>query len=273
MKEISFLTDLLIVLYGTSFLFYVRDFLKKEPKFLSANLCFEIGFLIHTFLIFAEAKENEIFLPLTTMKEVMVFFSWSLAFVYVILLRRLRQESFGLILVPLLLIFLVMALLLPQAKAIPTTYFHDYYFLIHILSAFFAYASFTISFVAAVLYLIQSDLIKSKQLGSFYQRLPSLQELERFIFYSVIWGFFLLGAGIVSGVLWSKSAFQTFLVRDAKAVASVLTWCAYGLIFYLHRRSLIRGKRSVWAVLAAFGLVLFTFLGTSLLGARLHVGI
>ena len=262
----------LFSLYAISFLLHLQNFLKKESKFLNPNLFFEIGFLLHTFLIFAEAKEIQFFLPVTTFREVLIFFSWSLAFVFVVLLRRLRQETFGIVLIPFLLSFLAVALITEDGKAIPTTYFNDHYFLVHILSAFFAYASFTLSFVAAILYLIQSRLIKSKQLGNFYHKLPPLNELEKFIFYAVIWGLVLLGIGILSGILWAKTSVKTFSILEPKTISAVLTWAAYGLIFCLYRLSVIRGRRSVVAVSLTFGLVLFTFIGTSLFQTSLHIG-
>ena len=98
-------------------------------------------------------------------------------------------------------------------------------------------------------------------------------ELERFIFHAVMWGVLLLGIGILSGFAWSKSVFSTFLIREPKMIASILTWFFYGFIFYFHSVSSIQGKRGATFVLLAFGLVLFTFLGTSLLGTKLHVGI
>jgi len=263
---------LLFSLYAASFLLHLGNFLRSESKLLNPNLLFEIGFLLHTFLIFAEARETQFFLPVTTFREVLIFFSWSLAFVFVILLRRLKQETFGIVLIPFLLSFLAVALVIQDGKAIPTTYFNDHYFLVHILSAFFAYASFTLSFVAAVLYLIQSRLIKSKQLGNFYHKLPPLNELEKFISYSIIWGLFLLGAGIVSGVLWAATSMKTFSLLEPKTISSLVTWLAYGVIYCLYHFSIIRGKRSAKIVSLTFALVLFTFLGTSLFQNSLHIG-
>ncbi|MBI4388297.1 MAG: cytochrome c biogenesis protein CcsA, partial [Candidatus Omnitrophica bacterium] len=158
-------------------------------------------------------------------------------------------------------------------KGVPRDYLSSHYFLIHILSAFVAYASFGLSFIASVLYLSQSHALKSKQVGNFYHRLPPLKDLERFIFYSVVWGVFLLGVGIVSGAFWSNNVFHTFVVREPKSLASIITWFAYGFILLLRARSLIGERKSVVFVLLAFGLVLFTFLGTSFFGTKLHVGI
>lgn len=263
---------LLLLLYTASFALHLRNLLGREAEVLNPNLLFEIGFLLHTFLIFTEARESHFFLPVTTFREVLIFFAWALAFVFVILLRRLKQETFGIVLIPFLMSFLAVALVIQDGKAIPTTYFNDHYFLVHILSAFFAYASFTLSFVAAILYLIQSRLIKSKQLGNFYHKLPPLNELEKFISYSIIWGLFLLGTGILSGVLWANNSLKAFSILEPKTISSLVTWLAYGVIFLLYHFSIVRGKRSAKIVSFTFALVLFTFLGTSLFQNSFHIG-
>ncbi len=270
---VTFLFISLFSFYAGSFFVYLMMGWDRPLKGPKADLLFEIGFLIHTFLIFAEAKEEHIYLPITTIKEVLVFFSWSLAFVYVFLMRRVRHEMFGLVLLPFLLIFLSAAWFMTSGKAIPPDYFNNHYFLIHILSACFGYASFAISFAGASLYLAQSHALKSKQVGNFYRKLPPLKDLEGFIFYSVVWGIFLLGIAIVSGGFWSKSTFDTFFVWEPKTISSVLTWIIYVFVFYLHHSSLIGERRSVKFVLFAFAFVLFTFLGTSFMKTKLHVGI
>lgn len=270
---IPFVFFLIIFLYGAAFVTLVRQSLTSEPSGVKPDLLFEFGFLLHTFFIFAEAKESHVYLPLSTFREVLVFFAWALAFVYAVLLRRVRHEMFGLILLPFLLAFLGIAFFMGEGKAIPLEYMDNHYFLVHILSAFFGYASFTLSFVAATLYLIQSNAIKSKRLGNFYDKLPPLMELERFIFHAVMWGVLLLGIGILSGFSWAKNVFSTFFVLEPKLIAAVATWIIYAFIFYSHSVSKISGKKGVLFVFAAFGLVLFTFFGTSLLGSKLHVGI
>ena len=274
MSVYSFLFALVFGLYAISFVLYgLAVCVGRNIKWLQADVFFEIGFLLHTFFIFAEAHEAAVYLPITTFKEVLVFFAWSLGFVYMVLLRRVKHETFGLILLPFLLLFLGISFLVADGKGVPPDYLSSHFFLIHILSAFIAYASFSLSFIASVLYLIQSHALKSKQVGNFYHRLPPLKELERFIFHSVIWGVFLLGIAIVTGAFWSKSVFRTFIVREPKSIASMITCLIYGLIFFLKTRALVGERRSVLFVLFAFMLVLFTFLGTSLFQTKLHVGI
>ena len=71
---IPILFSILFLFYATAFFVYFMMSSEKPLRWLKADLLFEIGFLIHTFLIFAEAKEERVYLPIMTLKEVLVFF-------------------------------------------------------------------------------------------------------------------------------------------------------------------------------------------------------
>ncbi|MBI4372550.1 MAG: cytochrome c biogenesis protein CcsA, partial [Candidatus Omnitrophica bacterium] len=129
-----------------------------------------------------------------------------------------------------------------------------------------------LSFIASALYLNLDRALKQKTSFGSYHKFPSLEGLERFIFRTVLWGLFLLGFAIVTGALWAKTAFNTFILREPKSLASLLTWGVYLVIIYFHMFRQIKGRRIVQMSFGAFVLVLFTFLGTSFFQKGLHVG-
>ena len=266
-------------LYGCSFLGCLFQFLKTENNnshWIGRFL--ETGFLIQTLVIFVQTFSASsiypmIHLPVTTVGEASGFFAWALAFIYLILLRQLKTEAFALILTPILILFLIPSFFPFRPNLSSLAYFNDTYFLLHILSAFFSYASFTLSIIAAILYLMLDTALKKKTIGLFYKKLLSLEDLEHFIFKTISWGLILLGIGILSGAFWAKSVFGTFLLREPKSFSSLLTWLAYLVIIYLHGVRKIKGRRIVLMSLSAFMLVLVTFVGTSLIQTGFHVGI
>ncbi|MBI1977350.1 MAG: cytochrome c biogenesis protein CcsA [Candidatus Omnitrophica bacterium] len=266
--------------YAIAFILFASEFLNViEKRVIWAARFVELGFLIHTLLIFAEtfsvsrSVTNEFHLPVTTLGEASGFFAWSLAFVYLILLRQMRTETFGVILTPVLILFLIPVFFPFHPNEELFKHFHDGYFLIHILSAFFGYASFALSFIAALFYLVLNRALKEKTSSTFYHRLPPLEDLERLAFRTIQWGVILLGFAILSGALWAKTAFGSFILKEPKSFASFLTWAVYLVIIYLHEVLQIKGKRIVLMSLGAFVLVLFTFLGTSLFHTGLHAGV
>lgn len=258
-------------LYFIAFVFHTAAFLGgSERANRWALVLVRIGFLIHTFFFFLETRTEGLVFPVASFGQVMAFFSWSLAFVYLVLLAKIPSESFGLILSPLLSLLVGAGLLrFHSAATVPPSPMNPY-FVLHLGTAFFAYASFTLSFAASVLYLIQYRQLKRKRGGNFYQRLPSLEALESLIYQPMAWGSFLLAFAVGIGFLWAKSAFGTYWLWEPKAVTTIGIILFYVALIYFHYGRASHGKRWVVMNLVAFGLVFFNFFGMSLFAKGLH---
>jgi len=262
--------------YAVAFATHLLSFLGlvREERHRWAFAWMRIGFLLGTFYFVAEAIMHGSFLPVVNFSQASAFFAWSLAFVYLALLVRVQSDSFGLILTPILLIFVVVSCLSSssgqeQGSSLAAPLLSPY-FVVHIVSAFFAYASFTLSFAAGLLYLIQYRELKTRHAGRFYHKLPSLEELERLIHQPLLWGAPLLFAAVGIGFLWSKVAYGEYWLFDPKAIASTGIAVVYGVILYLRYVSLLRGKQVAVMSLVAFAFVLFSFVGTRFLAGSHH---
>ena len=254
------------VFYGAAFLAHLVSFLggwQEGRRF--AFFFLRLGFFVGTFYFAAEAVEHSVFLPVAGASQATAFLAWAIAFVYLVLLVRIQSESFGLILTPILFFFVLTACFTFDGIVKPLSFPVNAYFVIHILSAFFAYASFTLSFAAGILYLIQHHELKVKHTGRFYHKLPSLEELEKLIYQPILWGLPLLIFAVAIGLFWAKSVFGVFWIFDPKTVAVIVTALLYFAIVYLHYISAVRGKRVVVFSLVAFAFVLFSFMGTRLI--------
>src|SRR3989338_2615089 len=199
-----------IALYLLSTLSYSREFLAASQKSSRwAGRFFELAFLIQTILIFAESfsqaplPSSEFHLPVATVGEASSFFAWALAFVYLISLRQRKVEAFGAILGPVLILFFIPSFFSFPVNEESLKHFHDAYFLLHILTAFFAYASFALSFISAALYLILDRALKRKPPADFFRHLLPLEDLEQLMSRTILWGLVLLSGAIVSGAFWS----------------------------------------------------------------------
>jgi len=258
-------------LYLLAFLFYLRAFFgSREATNRWALVLVRVGFLMHTFFFFSETQTEKALVPVSSFGQVMAFFSWALAFVYLVLLARIQNESFGLILAPLLSLLVGLGLARFHAGQFRLPSPFNPYFILHLGTAFFAYASFTLSFAAAVLYLIQHRELKRKKGGTFYHRLPSLEALEGLIYQPMAWGVFLLFLAIGIGFLWSKSAFGTFWLWEPKTVTTPAIALFYLALVYIHYGVVSRGKRVVVMSLVAFGFIFLNFFGTNLWGGGFH---
>ncbi len=263
------LSEILLLFSGLSYaaafaLHWLSFSAYQEKSHRPAFALMRLGFLIATFYFAAEIIEHGFFLPVANFSQAMAFFAWSLAFVYLVLVVRAQSESFGLILSPILLTLTAAAYwgkfhFGNEGPVKPILL--NPYFTVHIVSAFFAYASFTLSFAAGILYLIQNHELKAKKVGTFYHKLPSLEELEKLIYQPLVWGAPLLAAAVGIGIVWSKSAFGEFWILDPKTIATVVTAGFYFVILYLHYGSSMRGKQGALLSLCAFALVVFGFVG------------
>jgi len=272
------MTDLPLVILSLSALAYLAAFIFHLYSFLSVRekghegawWLLRLGFLLSTFYFASAAVESRFFVPVANLAGALAFFGWSLAFVYLVLLARVQSQSFGLILTPILVLLIASACLTLHEPAASLPAKGNPLFSLHIVTAFFAYASFTISFSAGILYLIQNHELKAKKAGTFYHKLPSLEELEKLIYQPMIWGASLLVFAVAIGFAWSKSVYGEYWFLDAKTIATIATVSAYFVILYLRVVSGIRAKQGALLSLIAFSLVLFSFLGTRLIEGSHH---
>lgn len=266
-----FILSLSVIIYLAAFFFHLLSFLSVQEKGHRAAYTFlRIGFLLSIFYFAAEAVESHFFLPVANLSQALAFFAWSLGFVYLVLLARVQTDSFGLILTPILVLLVLFACLTFKENPPPLQIAGNPLFSVHIVAAFFAYAAFTISFSAGTLYLIQNHELKSKKPGTFYHKLPSLEQLEQLIYRPMLWGAFLLVFSAVIGFVWSKIAFGEFLIFEPKTIATVLTVVLYGAILYFRFLASLRAKQGAVLSLIAFSLVILSFLGTRFIEGSHH---
>ncbi len=102
--------------------------------------------------------------------------------------------------------------------------------------------------------------------------LPDARRLEDVTYRMVIVGWPLLGVGIVMGGVWANEAWGRFWGWDPKETWALITWIVYA--GYLHTRITLgwTGKRTAAIAVAAFAVVVFTFMGVNLglTGEGLH---
>lgn len=244
-----------------SFLYGV-SFFKPDSRWESKGFaCIRIGFLGASIFLGLEAWKHGYSFPLLNFSHVIAFFSWALAFLYLIPLMRLQTQSFGLILAPVLFV-LNLASVLHSGDA---TYQLEVsvYFALHIIFAFFAYAAFTLSFTAALLYLIQQRELKKRHPGTFYHKLPNLEALDSLSYIPMILGAVLLACAVIVGLFWAKDTYGYYWLNDPKTWLTLMTLILYSFLIFLRFGAQTRKSR-----LAFMGLLIFIFMIMSFVGGR-----
>lgn len=261
--------------YGTAFLLHVLSFtdvLKKGHQ--AGYVMLQAGFLLGTLYFLSQGFQSGYFLPVVNMSAALAFFAWALAFVYLVLVGKARTASFGLIL-SLILFILVLgaAMTMGQGRDIHAMirahpFLLNPYFALHVVSAFFAYASFTISFVASVLYLVGCRELKNRQASGLYHKLPSLERLERMVSRPLLWGTPLLLITTLSGFVWAHSAFRSFMLVDPKTIVTLTVLGLYGVILWRYWVVAVRGKEIASLSALSFVYIVAGFITTFFLAAR-----
>ncbi|MFV1956455.1 MAG: c-type cytochrome biogenesis protein CcsB [bacterium] len=207
----------------------------------------------------------------TNMYESLVFFSWCMVVAYLLITIRYPAPVLGAFVMPVAFVMMAASATMPDKgiAEIPSA-LKSYWFPFHVTFSFMGDALFALAAAAGVMYLIQEKQLKSKKLGAFYYRLPSLGILDQINYRALTVGFPLLTLGIITGSVWAQDAWGAYWSWDPKEIWSLITWLIYAAL--LHTRFTVgwRGKRAAYLSIIGFVAVLFTFLGVNLLSSGLH---
>jgi cytochrome c-type biogenesis protein CcsB len=128
----------------------------------------------------------------------------------------------------------------------------------HVSVAILSYATFAVSFAAAVLFLIAQN----RRIAW----LPSAEMLDDIGYRAVTFGFPLMALVLILGSVWAHRAWGSYWSWDPKETSALFTWLIYGV--YLHTRTLRgwRGTRSAVILIIGFAAVAFTYYGNYFFG-------
>lgn len=216
--------------------------------------------IFHTIALIIRTFESK-HLPFAGLAESLSFYSWMIAVLYIIIAPRWKIEVIGAFAAPFSFILLFASLFSSWEIAPLNPALQSYWFGIHATIAFLGYSAFTLATCSAILYFIQSKLLKEKHLSGIFQKIPSLEVLDRACYKLVILGFPLIAMGIVTGAFWAQNAWGSYWNWDPKETASLVTALFYAT--YIHARIVAgwQGKKVNLLLIIAFICMLFTYLG------------
>jgi len=203
--------------------------------------------------------------PLVNLHEALSFVAWGMVGAYLLAQWTQKVKSFGAFVTPLATVTAVASLLQPRGVLPLPPVLRSLWLPVHAAISLLANAIFALTFCVAVMYLLQEHQIKGKRLGAVFKRLPSLQSLDAMNERGITVGFVLLTIGIITGSIWAETAWGSYWSWDPKETWSLITWFLYAAL--LHQRLTVgwRGRRAALMTIVAFAVLLFTFLGVSLL--------
>lgn len=226
-----------------------------------------VGMLLHFVALQIRARHLHS-VPYRDLPDSMSLFAWMLAATYGILLIRHRERSTAPFLLPLVILFLAVSFLTPTRLRPANPKLAGSLFAFHVTLAILGYAALSLSFVLALLYLVQTRQLRRRKTGLLFSRLPALDVLDRLQRTTIGVGVLALSVASVLGGLWARKAWGT--VWDAKVVWTVLTILVYAVVLLAGPLGL-RGKKTAFLSIAGFWLILFSYTIVNLVFSQEHV--
>lgn len=174
-----------------------------------------------------------------------------------------QKSSMGAFVTPVVLIATFYSLAAPTLHpAAPEASLQKPWLIMHVVSILISYVALAFAFASSLLYLLQDNLLKRKKLSGLWQKLPSLQVADEWIYRATAFGLAALTLGLLSGVLWLRLHPEYTAMRDPKVLISLATWLTFAI--YLAARWWLgwRGRKSNWVVVGGFVLLAISFLAT-----------
>lgn len=258
---------LALTLYAVGLVLIFPSVIRRRPTLPPTALgALGLGLLLHAAALAVETARIHR-LPVIDVRSALSFFCFLATLAFFLVYLRYRITALGLFMLPLVFVLTLISALHPE-RPFANPAFRGGWLLVHIASIFLGYTAFFLTFVAAVMYLIQERELKSKRPRAFYYRLPSLEICDEIYSRSLLLGLPFLSLGILTGFVWASRRWKGPWEFDPKILASLITWLVYLVLFSTRLSGTWRGRRSAYVAILGFAAMMVTFLGVSFLSGQ-----
>nr|QJH88246.1 CcsA [Pterocladia lucida] len=237
------------------------------------------------------------YFPLSNLYESLLFLSWGITLVHLILEQQNNSKIIGAISIPITLFtvaFANLSLPIDMKKAIPLVpALRSNWLMMHVSIMMISYATLIIGSLLSILFLIISKGKNISLKGNYYNiqniefkyknnyidnidykiydnKINLLQRIDNLSYRTIGLGFPLLTVGIIAGAVWANEAWGSYWSWDPKETWALITWLVFAS--YLHSRLTKSWQGKKPALLAAIGFIIIwvCYLGVNFLGKGLH---
>ena len=267
----SVLLSITTFIYGLAAFLYIVSWVFKKP--LSGRLAFWaalIGVAGNTAGIIMRWVESYRLgighAPLSNMYESLVFFSWTIVIIYLVIERQYKNAVIGAFTTPLAFLAMAYASMSPNISdriqpLIPAL--KSNWLIAHVITCFFGYAGFAIAFGISLMYLLKQRDAEDK--SNLLSHFPKPHVLDEMTHQMVMFGFLFLSIGIITGAVWANSAWGSYWTWDPKETWSLITWFIYATLLHARMMRGWYGKRIAYLSIVGFMAVIFTYFGVNYL--------
>ena len=262
-------------IYALASIFYIGSFSFKQ-KFLAKIgfivLC--IGFFFNTYGIILRWIESYQVgyghAPFANMYESLVFFSWTVALLYIFVELKYKESIIGVFASPLVFLAIAYASLSPDINSQITPLvpaLKSNWLIAHVITCFLGYAGFAVAFGFSIIYFVKPQDPNTK---SIFAKLPAWELIDELTYQMVVFGFLFLTIGIITGAVWANSAWGKYWSWDPKETWSLITWFVYAIFMHLRMMKGWQGRKLALVSIIGFLAVMFTYFGVNFLLSGLH---
>lgn len=267
---------LAVLLYLVAFAAYLVAFQRRQRGSSAAGaIVLLLAAMVHLAAVIVRGRFVG-HLPFASKFEALLFYSFVTVVLTIVVGTLQSHLPVVLLTLPIVISFLLGSLLGgDKAPAALPPVLDSPFFLIHVVTVFIGYAFYSVAFGLAVGGLFAGSDAPSPQplppdKERSVRRLGTATELLGLARQMVPWGLIFLGAGIGLGSIWAMFSWGNWWGWDPKENAALATWLGY--VLYVHSPAWKRTPRKSDAVyiIAAYLLLIVTFLAVNLLRRGLH---
>jgi cytochrome c-type biogenesis protein CcsB len=231
---------------------------------------------------------GEGYFPLSNLYESLIFLSWGISLLHLLIEFKTKSRLIGSISTPILFFlsgFSSLTLPTDMQKALPLVpSLQSNWLMIHVSMMMISYATLILGSLLSILYLAfnvfnqkeKNILIKIENSQTIinpsinYSKLSLLQTIDIWSYRIIGLGFPFLTIGIISGAVWANEAWGSYWSWDPKETWALITWLVFAV--YLHSRLLKgwQGEKAATIGSCGFFVIWICYLGVNFLGKGLH---
>ena len=228
------------------------------------------------------------YFPLSNLYESLIFLSWSISSIHLILESKTKSRIIGAISSPILFLisgFSSLTLPLEMQKSLPLVpSLQSNWLMMHVSMMMVSYATLIVGSLFSILYLAFFSFVKEEPkiifqsqnneiastVKSNFSKYSLLETIDTWSYRIIGLGFPFLTIGIISGAVWANEAWGSYWSWDPKETWALITWLIFAI--YLHSRLLKGWQGKNAAVLGSIGffVIWICYLGVNFLGKGLH---
>lgn len=221
------------------------------------NTIIAIGYVLQLIGLYARGRTVG-GCPLGNTFEIFQFTAWSAITLYLVVGVTFRSSLLGYFTSCLAAVLTVTSLAIPLWDATRRTkiFGGNPWIELHASLALFSYGVFGFLALTALMLVLRTYSLKSKQLGGWFSFLPPVVELDQISVRLLVTGVALLSASLLGGaVYWVR---DTSTVDALKLMATVAVWLAYATALAMRLKGHLLSRRFAWTCLGLFGVALIS---------------